>query len=89
MNQRVVLPPGCERLFDLIKCDDARLLTAFFWSVQNTLVCGRLDRAREVAYEGAGGAIRRTVTLQACDRCLMPGGAAASFVVVLHCADTS
>lgn len=64
MNARVEIPDGCERLLDLIKCDDARLKPAFFWSVQNTLVCASLERARQVAFEGAGGVMRRTVTLQ-------------------------
>ena len=63
LRKRVEVPNGCHRLFDLIKCRDAKLKPAFFWSVRNTLVCPNLEKAKQVAYNSPGGNIRRTVTL--------------------------
>lgn len=43
-------PEGVPRLFDLIKPKDARLATAFFKAVGQTLVAKDLDQANRIAY---------------------------------------
>ena len=62
MQQPFTPPQGCERLFDLIQCDDDRVRSAFYWFARDTLVCRDMQQARQVAY--APGQKRRVVTLQ-------------------------
>lgn len=60
-RQRINTPENVPRLFDLIKVDDERVLPAFFYSLQNTLVANDLDQATRIAY---GAQRNRVVTLK-------------------------
>ena len=60
------IPEGCERLFDLIKCGDERILPAVWWSVRHTLVAPDMATARRIAYGGRDGKLKRVVTLEVC-----------------------
>ena len=61
INQRIHTPENVHRLFDLIKVEDERVLPAFYYGLQDTLVAQDLDQATRIAY----GSIRyRVVTLK-------------------------
>lgn len=78
-------PPGCPRLFDLIKIKDARLRSAFFYACGNTLVAKDLDQASRIAY-GQDRRFRRVVTLQVrAHTCVGPGKAVIVPIVVTLC----
>eukprot|EP00976_Prorocentrum_cordatum_P050713 1023759-Prorocentrum_minimum.AAC.3 len=42
-------PEGAPRLFDLVKVADARLKTAFYYALRDTLVAQDLDQVRRNA----------------------------------------
>ncbi|KAG5323636.1 SMC4 protein, partial [Pseudoatta argentina] len=61
INQSIQTPENVHRLFDLIKVEDKRVLPAFYYGLQDTLVAQDLDQATRIAY----GSIRyRVVTLK-------------------------
>ncbi|KYM95663.1 PREDICTED: structural maintenance of chromosomes protein 4 [Cyphomyrmex costatus] len=61
INQRIQTPENVPRLFDLIKVEDERVLPAFYYGLQDTLVTQDLDQATRIAY----GRMRfRVVTLK-------------------------
>jgi len=60
-RQKIQTPENVHRLFDLIKVEDERVLPAFYYGLQDTLVTQDLDQATRIAY----GRIRyRVVTLK-------------------------
>ena len=60
-RQKITTPENVPRLFDLIQVEDERVLPAFFYSLQNTLVANDLDQATRIAY---GSQRHRVVTLK-------------------------
>ncbi|CAH0546726.1 unnamed protein product [Brassicogethes aeneus] len=59
-NSQIRTPENVPRLFDLIKIQDDRVRTAFYYALRDTLVANDLDQASRIAY----GAQRfRVVTL--------------------------
>lgn len=60
-RQKIQTPENVPRLFDLIKVEDERVLPAFFYSLQNTLVADELEQATRIAY---GAQRHRIVTLK-------------------------
>lgn len=61
INQRIQTPENVHRLFDLIKVEDERVLPAFYYGLQDTLVAQDLDQATRIAY---GRTRFRVVTLK-------------------------
>lgn len=59
-KSRQTYPQNAPRLFDLIKVEDERVLTAFYFSLYDTLVANNMQQAREIAY---GAQRYRVVTL--------------------------
>lgn len=60
-GRKIQTPENVPRLFDLIKVEDERVLPAFYYGLQDTLVAENLDQATRIAY----GATRyRVVTLK-------------------------
>ncbi|KAI4470604.1 structural maintenance of chromosomes protein 4 [Holotrichia oblita] len=60
-NSKINTPENVFRLYDLVKVNDERVKTAFYFGLRDTLVANDLDQASRVAY----GAQRfRVVTLQ-------------------------
>lgn len=60
-SRKIQTPENVHRLFDLIKVEDNRVLPAFYYGLQDTLVAQDLDQATRIAY----GATRyRVVTLK-------------------------
>lgn len=60
-RSKIQTPENVHRLFDLIKVEDERVLPAFYYSLQDTLVAQDLDQATRIAY----GRMRyRVVTLK-------------------------
>ncbi len=60
--RKIQTPENVPRLVDLIKVNDEKLMTAFYYSLRNTLVAENLDQATRIAY---GGQQRhRVVTLK-------------------------
>eukprot|EP01062_Namystynia_karyoxenos_P036917 TRINITY_DN2688_c0_g1_i1.p1 TRINITY_DN2688_c0_g1~~TRINITY_DN2688_c0_g1_i1.p1 ORF type:complete len:1442 (+),score=678.76 TRINITY_DN2688_c0_g1_i1:119-4327(+) len=53
-------PPGCCRLFEHIKPNEAKFAPVFYWAVRETLVADNLDIATKAAYDGPQR--RRVVT---------------------------
>lgn len=49
-REKIRTPENVERLFDLIKVEDERILPAFYYSLQNTLVANDLNQATRIAY---------------------------------------
>jgi len=60
-HQKIQTPENVHRLFDLIKVEDERVLPAFYYGLQNTLVTQDLDQATRIAY---GRTRYRVVTLK-------------------------
>ena len=54
-------PENVSRLYDLIKVNDERVKTAFYYAIRNTLVATDLDQASRIAY---GKQRHRVVTLK-------------------------
>ena len=48
-------PGGTERLFDLIKVQDEKLKTAFYFALKDTLVADNLEVATRIAYPKVRG----------------------------------
>ncbi|XP_071579415.1 structural maintenance of chromosomes protein 4 [Temnothorax nylanderi] len=61
ISQKIQTPENVHRLFDLIKVEDERVLLAFYYGLQNTLVAQNLDQATRIAY---GRTRYRVVTLK-------------------------
>ncbi|XP_011691697.1 PREDICTED: structural maintenance of chromosomes protein 4 [Wasmannia auropunctata] len=61
ISRRIQTPENVHRLFDLIKVEDERVLLAFYYGLQDTLVAQDLDQATRIAY---GRARYRVVTLK-------------------------
>lgn len=61
MNKKVNTPENVSRLVDLIKVNDPKYLTAFYYSLRNTLVANDLEQASRIAY---GQSRNRVVTLK-------------------------
>ena len=56
-------PKGSQRLFDLIDVPEPSHRPAFYYALQDTLVCADAERAREIAYgEGPDKKRWRVVT---------------------------
>ncbi|XP_014485429.1 PREDICTED: structural maintenance of chromosomes protein 4 isoform X2 [Dinoponera quadriceps] len=60
-NSKINTPENVPRLFDLIKVEDERVLPAFYYGLQDTLVAQDLDQATRIAY---GRTRYRVVTLK-------------------------
>lgn len=61
IGRKIQTPENVHRLFDLIKVEDERVLLAFYYGLQDTLVAQDLDQATRIAY----GRMRyRVVTLK-------------------------
>jgi len=60
-RQKIKTPENVYRLFDLIKVEDERVLPAFYYGLQDTLVTQDLDQATRIAY---GRTRYRVVTLK-------------------------
>ncbi|XP_017134190.1 structural maintenance of chromosomes protein 4 [Drosophila elegans] len=60
-NSRINTPENVPRLYDLVKVEDDRVRTAFFFALRNTLVCDDLDQGTRIAY---GRERFRVVTLR-------------------------
>lgn len=54
-------PENVHRLYDLIRVEDDRVKTAFYFSLRNTLVANDLEQASRIAY---GAQRYRVVTLK-------------------------
>ncbi|CAF0818183.1 unnamed protein product [Brachionus calyciflorus] len=61
VNKKGQTPENVSRLVDLIKVNDPKYLTAFYYSLRNTLVSNDLDQATRIAY---GQTRNRVVTLK-------------------------
>ncbi|XP_061935021.1 structural maintenance of chromosomes protein 4 [Apis cerana] len=60
-KQKIQTPENVPRLFDLIRVEDERVLPAFYYGLQDTLVADNLDQATRIAY---GHKRFRVVTLK-------------------------
>ncbi|XP_031833737.1 structural maintenance of chromosomes 4-like protein gluon [Nomia melanderi] len=60
-KQKIQTPENVPRLFDLIHVEDQRVLPAFYYGLQDTLVANDLDQATRIAY---GHKRFRVVTLK-------------------------
>lgn len=60
-KQKIQTPEGVPRLFDLIRVEDEKVLPAFYYGLQDTLVADNLDQATRIAY---GHKRFRVVTLK-------------------------
>lgn len=60
-QEKIRTPDNVHRLFDLIKVEDERVLPAFYYALQNTLVANDLEQATRIAY---GAQRNRVVTLK-------------------------
>ncbi|XP_076766925.1 haspin [Xylocopa sonorina] len=60
-KEKISTPENVPRLFDLIRVEDERVLPAFYYSLQDTLVANDLDQATRIAY---GRKRFRVVTLK-------------------------
>ncbi|XP_072993522.1 structural maintenance of chromosomes protein 4 [Typha latifolia] len=63
LNEKVRIPEGVPRLFDLVKVKDEKMKLAFFAALGNTVVAKDLDQAARIAY-GGDKEFRRVVTLE-------------------------
>lgn len=61
IGRKIQTPENVHRLFDLIKVEDERVLLAFYYGLQDTLVAQDLDQATRIAY---GRTRYRVVTLK-------------------------
>lgn len=50
IGRKIQTPENVHRLFDLIKVEDERVLLAFYYGLQDTLVAQNLDQATRIAY---------------------------------------
>lgn len=50
LNKKMSTPEDVPRLVDLIKVNDPKLMTAFYYSLRNTLVATSLEQATRIAY---------------------------------------
>ena len=50
LNRKINTPENVSRLVDLIKVNDKKFLTAFYYSLRNTLVADDLEQATRIAY---------------------------------------
>ncbi|XP_070539333.1 structural maintenance of chromosomes protein 4-like [Ptychodera flava] len=50
---KIDTPENAPRLFDLVKVQDEKLLTAFYYALRNTLVANDLDQATRIAFQGS------------------------------------
>ncbi|KAH8269369.1 hypothetical protein KR018_008395, partial [Drosophila ironensis] len=57
---KIVTPENIPRLYDLIKVEDERVKTAFYFALRNTLVCRELEQGTRIGY---GKTRWRVVTL--------------------------
>lgn len=62
VNRRINTPENAARLVDLIKVNDEKFLTAFYYSLRNTLVANDLEQATRIAYNHSQR--NRVVTLK-------------------------
>ncbi len=62
VNRKIQTPENVSRLIDLIKVKDTKFLTAFYYSLRNTLVADDLDQATRIAYGQSSR--NRVVTLK-------------------------
>lgn len=60
-SSKINTPENVPRLFDLIQVEDKRVLPAFYYGLQDTLVAQNLDQATRIAY---GRTRYRVVTLK-------------------------
>ncbi|OXU23774.1 hypothetical protein TSAR_003018 [Trichomalopsis sarcophagae] len=60
-REKIRTPENVHRLFDLINVEDERVLPAFYYALQNTLVANDIDQASRIAY---GAQRHRVVTLK-------------------------
>lgn len=60
-SRKINTPENVPRLFDLIRVEDERVLPAFYYGLQDTLVAQDLDQATRIAY---GSTRYRVVTLK-------------------------
>lgn len=60
-RRKINTPENVPRLFDLIRVEDERVLPAFYYGLQDTLVAQDLDQATRIAY---GRSRYRVVTLK-------------------------
>ncbi|XP_037708977.1 structural maintenance of chromosomes protein 4 [Drosophila subpulchrella] len=60
-NSRINTPENVSRLYDLVKVEDDRVRTAFYFSLRNTLVADELEQGTRIAY---GRERFRVVTLK-------------------------
>lgn len=60
-NTKIDTPENVHRLFDLIKVEDERVKTAFYYALRDTLVANDLEQASRIAY---GKKRWRVVTLK-------------------------
>ncbi|KMY90563.1 structural maintenance of chromosomes protein 4 [Drosophila simulans] len=60
-NSRINTPENVPRLYDLVKVEDDRVRTAFYFALRNTLVCDDLEQGTRIAY---GRERYRVVTLR-------------------------
>lgn len=60
-RQKIQTPENVPRLFDLVHVEDERVLPAFYYGLQDTLVANDLDQATRIAY---GQKRFRVVTLK-------------------------
>lgn len=49
-SRKIDTPENVPRLFDLIRVEDDRVLPAFYYGLQDTLVAHDLDQATRIAY---------------------------------------
>ncbi|XP_030750331.1 structural maintenance of chromosomes protein 4 [Sitophilus oryzae] len=59
-NSRIQTPENVHRLYDLVKVNDERVKTAFYYALRDTLVANDLNQASRIAY---GARRYRVVTL--------------------------
>ncbi|CAG9859333.1 unnamed protein product [Phyllotreta striolata] len=58
---KITTPEGVPRLFDLVKVQDEKVKTAFYYALRDTLVAGDIDQGSRIAY---GAQRYRVVTLK-------------------------
>nr|XP_006820054.1 PREDICTED: structural maintenance of chromosomes protein 4-like [Saccoglossus kowalevskii] len=52
-SSKIDTPENVPRLFDLVKVEDKKVLTAFYFALRNTLVAKDLDQATRIAFQGS------------------------------------
>lgn len=51
-HSRISTPENVDRLFDLVRVEDERVLPAFYFALSDTLVVPELEQATRIAYQG-------------------------------------